>query len=206
MKHETEFSLIRHGQTFWNVEKRIQGQTNTSLSDIGISQAEGWGVSLANHKWDRVLCSDLNRAMHTASIINKRLGTLPLSTDSRLREQDWGNWAGRTLTQLRAEEQGEMERQEAAGWQFTPAGGESRLTLLHRAMDALRDCAGRHPGERILVVTHLGCLKAISDHFTELRTGCAQPVKEPELTGKYILHRLRCDKGLLSDIELNVAL
>jgi probable phosphoglycerate mutase len=202
----TEFGLIRHGLTPWNIERRIQGQTNISLSDTGIAQASDWGTALAAQGWSRIVCSDLNRAMQTATIINKQLGSLPMTTDNRLREQHWGKWEGHQLVQLGEAEQEEMERQKAAGWGFTPAGGESRLCVLHRTLDALRDCAERHPGERILVVTHLGCMKAVADHLTELRTGQPTQVKDPELTGKYHIHHIRCVQGDLSDIELNVPL
>lgn len=206
MTHVTEFGLIRHGQTAWNAEKRIQGQTDTDLSATGIMQADAWGASLAQHGWTRILCSDLKRSMDTAAIINNHLGALPISTDPRLREQDWGNWVGRTVRQLRADERGEVERQEAAGWHFTPTGGESRLALLQRTMDALRDCAARHPDERILVVTHLGCIKAIAAFLAKSQTGQAESPEQPQLPGKYGLHRIRCTEGRFSIIELNGAL
>jgi len=200
--HATDFGLIRHGQTAWNADKRIQGQTDTVLSDKGITQAGAWAISLATMGWTRILCSDLSRAGQTAAVINATLGGLPVTTDPRLREQDWGRWVGRTIAQLRLEEHGEVERQEAAGWHFTPTGGESRIALLHRVREAVIDCADRYPDEKVLVITHLGCIKALMHHLQEK----AFHFDEADLINKYGLHRIRCSGGQLSIIDINGAL
>lgn len=202
MTHTTDFGLIRHGQTVWNADKRIQGQTDTALSETGMEQARKWAASLAHFGWTRILCSDLIRAVQTAAEINRILGGLPVMTDDRLREQDWGQWVGRTIAQLRKDENGEVERQEAAGWNFTPPGGESRTALLNRVQEALNTCATRYPDEQVLVVTHLGCIKAMINHLQEQTFH----LDKAELVTKYGLHRIRCTNGQFSIININGAL
>jgi probable phosphoglycerate mutase len=152
--------LLRHGETSWNVSKKIQGRTETDLSPSGEMQARAWGRALDSRAWDHILCSPMSRAVRTANLVNESLG-LTVTIDERLVEQDWGEWTGRTVAELRRETRGEVERQEARGWRFHPPGGEDRLNLLYRGRAALQDCLQAHPGKNILVVTHLGLIKCL---------------------------------------------
>ena len=158
--NDTLVGLLRHGETTWNSSKRIQGRTDTDLSPTGESQARAWGLTLRSSGWEHILCSPMLRAVRTARLMNESLG-LGMTVDERLVEQDWGEWTGRTVAELRAETRGEVERQERRGWEFHPPGGENRLALLHRGRAALHDCLNAHPGKNILVVTHLGLIKCL---------------------------------------------
>ena len=165
---ETIFSLMRHGRTVWNQDKRIQGQKDTDLAPEGVDQAKAWSRTLAKAVWDRVLTSDLSRARETARLAVGSLG-LPTVEDPRLREQDWGDWVGRTFGDLGLDDMEDVVRRGLVGWEFTPPGGESRLQVLARARAALEQAAREHPGESILVVAHQGVLKCLLYDLLGLR-------------------------------------
>jgi probable phosphoglycerate mutase len=163
-KPATRFGLIRHAETIWNRERRVQGQLDSPLTPAGQQQADQWGRTLKPLPWNGILASDTGRAQATATIINVHLN-LAIETDPRLRELDWGRWTTRTIAQIRAEEPQEMQLQEAAGWEFQPPAGESRRRQLQRSQEALLDAARRRPGGCILVVTHEGVIKSLAHHL-----------------------------------------
>ena len=156
----TRFGLIRHAQTVWNRDKKIQGHSDTPLTPAGEQQAENWGRLLMPFPWDRILASDIGRALTTAERINGKL-KLPLETEPRIREQNWGRWVGKTVQQIRLDAGQELEKQIHAGWDFCPPGGEPRHGVLKRSRAALLDVARRYPGETILVVCHEGVVKSL---------------------------------------------
>jgi probable phosphoglycerate mutase len=160
-KPVTTFGVIRHAETAWNREKRIQGHQDSPLTQEGEMRADRWGLALRAFHWDRILASDTGRAVATASRINAYL-QVPLEVDSRLRELDWGCWTAKTVAQLRQEEGEMLAIQERAGWDFQPPQGESRRSQLARCRQALREAAGRTPGDSILVVTHGGVIKCLA--------------------------------------------
>ena len=140
----TTLLLIRHGETDWNAEGRLQGHTDRPLNDFGRRQAGALAERLAGDGITAVYSSDLSRALETAEILAARL-ELPVVTDPDLRERNWGNWEGLTGT--------ERDRVEYVG-EATDAHGE-------RVLRAVRRIAEQHPGERVVVVTHGGSLRRI---------------------------------------------
>ena len=156
----TRFGLLRHAMTEWNRERRIQGQTDTPLSPLGERQAGQWGHLLKAYPWNRILVSDARRAVETAAIINESL-EVPMDFDPRLREQDWGEWTGKTIAQLKQEDPLLLSEQEKAGWNFCPPGGEDRLTVRDRSREAIVGACEKWGGERILIVTHEGVIKCL---------------------------------------------
>jgi broad specificity phosphatase PhoE len=188
----TLFGLIRHASTRWNEARRIQGQEDSPLSPAGQQAAEEWGSRLREIEWHRILCSDLGRAVATAERIN-RVPRLPVRTDARLREQDWGRWTGLTLTELKKNHKSELREQEGRGWLFTPPDGESRRQVLERAIAALEDAHRRWRGESILVVCHEGVLKCLLYHLLQRQFLPA----EPQVINSAHLHLLeQTEKGL----------
>ena len=185
----TRFGLIRHAQTVWNREKRIQGHSDSPLTPEGELQAFRWGKILGQFPWNRLLASDTGRALATAEIINAYL-KIPLSIDSRLREQDWGYWVGKTIAQIKVEHPLELAEQISAGWDFRPPGGEDRKSVFARSRGALQEAFDRWPGENILVVTHEGVIKSLVYH---LRGRKFLPT-EPPLLKSCRLHRLVHDR------------
>ena len=154
----TLFALLRHAETEWNREKRIQGQQDAPLTSYGRQQAQRWGLALARYELDHMITSDLGRASLTGKLINLNLD-LPCSEEPRLREQDWGRWAGLNFCDLLKVK--ELRAQERMGWYFRPFEGESRLEVLERSRQALVDAASRFKGKRVLVVTHGGVIKCL---------------------------------------------
>lgn len=179
----TRYLTMRHASTAWNEEQRIQGQRDVPLSPSGLSMARGWAEALRAHDFQAVLGSDLRRCVETAEIVAWGRDA-PRMADVRLREQDWGEWAGLTLSQLTTRE--EFEEQARRGWDFRPPGGESRREVLVRALSALNDAALRWPCRSILVVTHQGVIRCLVYY---LRGHSMQP-GDPLLGKDYRLHLL----------------
>ncbi len=157
---ENIFGLIRHAQTIGNVEKRIQGQNDTPLTAKGVNQAKRWGRQLKLFNWDRIIVSNADRALRTAALINATLN-IPLGEDAQLSEQDWGEWTGKTLAQIKKEVPQIWGEQENAGWEFCPPGGENRNSVWERSHKALKEAVGKWPGRKILVITHEGVIKSL---------------------------------------------
>lgn len=156
----TQFALLRHEKTQWNQDKRIQGQSNSPLTPEGRIRAKEWGYLLKAQWWNRIITSDLGRALETAVLVNLSL-QIPLIHDARLREQNWGQWTGKTLEQLKEEDPLLLAHQESAGWDFCPPGGEDRNMVWERSQAALKAATTKWPGEKILVVTHEGVIRCL---------------------------------------------
>ena len=194
----TRFGLVRHAQTRWNVDKRIQGQQDSPLTANGIRQARQWGDDLSAFSWDVCICSDLGRARETAGHINASLN-LSLATDARLREQDWGDWTGSTIAGLTKNHPEELAKQVTRGWAFCPPGGEDRLAVLKRGQAALEDMAARYMGASILVVSHEGLIKCLLYRCLNRKF---IPTEKPVLRA-YHLHWITCDRNGLAIEKLN---
>lgn len=153
----TQLLLVRHGETDWNAEGRLQGHTDRPLSDFGQRQAARLADELAAEEFDAIYASDLARARETAEIAAERL-LLPVVLDPDLREKDWGTWEGLTS----------MER---VGVELV---GESTEDHTKRMLRALGRIAGKHPHGRVLVVTHGGSMRRVQAEVL----GFAMPVVE----------------------------
>ena len=193
-KEITRFGLVRHAETIWNREKRIQGQSDSALTDKGQKDADNWGRRLSRFSWDCILMSDSGRAVETAAIINSHLQA-PVESDPRLREQDWGRWTGRIITQIETEVSDMLPEKQMRGWKFCPPGGEGRLSVWHRSHRALTDAANRWRGNTILIVTHEGVIKSLIYHLS----GRHFLPDEPALLKSYNLHWL-----IFSNNELRI--
>ena len=136
--------LVRHGETDWNAEGRLQGHTDRPLNDYGRRQAQALAEELAGEHVDAIYASDLSRARETAEIVAARLG-LPVVLDPDLREKDWGTWEG-----LTSEERLTVE-----------LAGESTEAHRARVMRAVERIVEAHAGGRVVVVTHGGSLRRI---------------------------------------------
>jgi len=194
----TRFGLMRHAQTVWNREKKIQGHCDSPLTADGKKQALGGGQILAQFAWDRILASDAGRALATAEIINTVL-KISLTIDSRLKEQDWGQWEGKTVRQIEAEAPQVLDAQVKAGWDFCPPGGESRRSVLKRSQQVLQEAAERYPGQKLLVVIHEGVVKSLIYHLCGRRFLPG----EPAILKSYQLHRLVHDSNGLQIEAIN---
>lgn len=195
----TRLALIRHAQTEWNVAGRIQGQEDSPLTPQGLDAARAWAGTLAGFGFSALYSSPLGRAMHTARLVGGALGLSPAPLPE-LREQSFGEWTGRTVSDLRV--QGVLAPQEALGWAFAPPGGEDRRTVLERAWNCLLALAERHEGQSVLAVTHEGVLRAV---LYALKGRDYLP-HEPKILAPRALHILRAGDGCLRVDVLNLPL
>ena len=194
----TRFGLIRHAETLWNQESRIQGHQDSPLTDRGKKDADGWGRQLRRISWDRIVGSDLGRAVETAAIINRHL-QIPFETDDRLREQDWGEWTAEPIAKITSEALPKLAEAKRAGWQFCPPAGEDRLCVWARSRSALMDAAKRRPGETILIVTHEGVIKSLIYRLSNRSFSAG----EPALLEPRRLHWLTASRSELQIQQLN---
>ncbi len=153
MKKVTELILIRHGETEWNRERRMQGQTNTPLSDLGRAQAAAVGQRLASHPFAALYSSDLQRAWDTAAAIAQASGRKIIS-EPRLRERTFGILEGFTHAEMLQRHPAEHARFELREPDYAVPGGESPRQFFQRSLGCLEEIAAAHAGERVVVVTH----------------------------------------------------
>ncbi|MHA7837947.1 MAG: histidine phosphatase family protein [bacterium] len=159
----TDLLLVRHGQTPWNAAGRWQGHGDPGLSPLGVEQARELAVAMRREPgsgWSAVLASDLRRATETARIVADRLD-LPLEVDARLRELDVGAWTGLTRAEIEAFDRERLLAFESGEPTVRAGGGESRLEIRRRSRDLMRDVSKRFGGCRLIVVTHLGVIRAL---------------------------------------------
>lgn len=156
----TRVVAIRHGETAWNVDTRIQGQLDIELNDTGRDQARRLARVLAAEDLQAVYSSDLQRALQTARVLAERAG-VPLQADASLRERGFGAFEGLTWSEIeqRHPEESRRWRQREAG--FAPPGGETLAAFYARAVEAIAAIAARHRGQHIALVTHGGVLDAL---------------------------------------------
>ncbi len=145
----TRIIAIRHGETAWNVDTRIQGQLDIPLNDTGRWQAERLARALAAREAiDVVYTSDLLRAWETARPVAAATGA-PLHTDEGLRERGFGSFQGKTFTEIEAAMPDEARRWRQRDPFWAPPGGESLTAMRRRVIETLHALASRHVGEQI---------------------------------------------------------
>lgn len=197
---QTLIALLRHGKTIWNEEGRIQGRRNSPLSDIGAKQVHEWGEFIGQFTIDHIIASDLGRVKETVAIVQQYCNPVSVEWTESLREQSWGDWEGRSFSELKKEQSEELIAQIRAGWDFRPPGGESRTEVLQRAMPVIQNLIQQHPGKRILVVSHEGIVKSLIYHLA----GRAFLPEEKKLLQKRQLHLLVGTKSTIDLGPLNV--
>lgn len=156
--------LIRHGQTDWNAEYRLQGQADTALNATGRLQASGNGRHLAGliarpSAFDFV-ASPMHRTRQTMELLRAAMGLEPgaYRTDARLVEMHFGDWQGHTFTELEAVDPGCFARRQSDKWNFVPPGegAESYAALTARVRPWLEEIRGD-----TVCVTHGGVMRAV---------------------------------------------
>lgn len=165
----TRVVLIRHGETDWNRDRRIQGQTDTPLSALGRRQALAIGQRLKRERFTAIYASDLQRAWDTAQAIGQatlaeRSDAPQPVADRRLREMDFGEWEGKTSAEIAASHPEAHARSKHRDADFRIPGGESFRDLYERTVDAVTSLVDAHPGGTLCVVAHGGILDMMYRH------------------------------------------
>ncbi|GAA4477696.1 histidine phosphatase family protein [Rhodococcus olei] len=146
----TFLALVRHGETEWNAERRLQGSSDIPLNDTGRAQAARAGARLAAHRWDVLVSSPLSRAGETADIIGTHLDLARSATYPGLTERHFG--AAEGVTDYEA-------------WDLWPDGNypglEPRDAMARRGLAALDELADRHPDSAVVAVSHGGLIRSV---------------------------------------------
>ena len=167
MVEPTRIIAIRHGETAWNVDTRIQGQLDIALNAKGRWQAERLAAVLRSESIRAIYASDLARAWETAQYLSHTKG-LPVIKETGLRERDFGEFEGKTFAEIE-----ELLPEQSLRWRrrdpdFYPAGGESLVALRTRVLNATERLAAQHPGEQIALVGHGGVMDVLYRAATRL--------------------------------------
>lgn len=156
----TRIIAIRHGETAWNVDTRLQGHLDIALNAKGLWQAEQAARALEGEPIAAIYASDLLRAWHTARAIAQTTGA-PLMASQNLRERCFGSFEGKTYAELESHwpEEARHWRARVPGW--APPGGESLLALRERISATVGALAQQHMGGQIALVAHGGVLDVL---------------------------------------------
>jgi broad specificity phosphatase PhoE len=157
---QTRFTLIRHGQTSWNLNGRWQGHAAIPLDEVGHQQAQALAEYLKSWDVDRIYSSDLGRCVSTAKYIAQAL-EMDFAQDARLREIDVGDWQGLTQAEVEAWDSERFAQVMANPFNVKRPGGESFNDHSARVTPAIMDYLKNHAGEHLLIVTHGGSVHAI---------------------------------------------
>ena len=164
----TELIVVRHGETHWNVEGRIQGYSADSrLTERGVAQAKALGARLSTESIEALFSSDLGRTRETAQPVVDATG-LAAEFDAALRERNYGVFEGRTYSEIEREFPEAWARFASRDPHFAAPGGESSAQFQERVVAAFESVASRAGGRRVAVVTHGGVLGALYRHAMKL--------------------------------------
>lgn len=160
----TRFYLIRHGQTFWNQENRMQGQHETDLTPLGEMQAVALGKRLKDVTFDKVYSSPLRRCVKTTQLI---LGgrKIPVTYDDALKEILMGDWQGILIDELKEKFPEETDLFWNHPEKYQRPTCETYEEVRKRAGKFMEETAAKNPGKNILVVTHGALLKTLYTYF-----------------------------------------
>lgn len=148
---ETIIGLLRHGQTDWNIDFRLQGTTDIPLNETGLAQAHEVGGHIRQADWDGIACSPLSRAVDTAEIVAERTGLALVGVEPLLLERAFGVGEGLTYEQWREQFHDLKEI----------PGGESLVELADRCWLLLDHLAASYRGKRILTVSHGALIRKV---------------------------------------------
>lgn len=168
--------LVRHGETVWNAERRLQGHADAPLSPRGIEQVQHTAKFFAGGRPPGlVVSSDLSRARHTAEL----LGFSGFVTDERLREMDLGDWTGRWIEDIEASDRGAYRDWRLGS--YTPPRGERWGPFRERVSAALSEAIDRSDSD-VVVVAHEGVVRAACDVLVGLTPSVLSPIAPAAIT------------------------
>jgi probable phosphoglycerate mutase len=157
----TRICLVRHGETEWNAERRIQGQIDIGLNETGLRQAVAAGRWLKSAGIMALYSSDLKRAWTTAQSIGAQLGLVPTPVPE-MRERRYGVFEGLTYDEAKANHPAGYAAFEGRNADYDFENGESLHAMFERVTGKLMELAALHPGETIAIVLHGGVLDIIN--------------------------------------------
>lgn len=171
----TVVGLLRHGQTDWNIDLRLQGTTDIPLNQIGIEQITR-AAALLDRDWDVILSSPLSRAKDSAQIVARELGGISVAIEPKLLERSFGIGEGMTYAQW---------QEQFADLDHIP-GAESKAQIEERAADLLDHLVSEYSGLKVLTVSHGALIRFV---LSEITNGAVPPKGERLLNAS--LHMIR---------------
>ena len=160
----TRVLLVRHGATVLTAEDRFAGSSDIPLSEIGEHQALRLAERLSRLEIAAVYASPMKRTVHTAELLAAPHRLVVEKVDG-IREIDHGRWELKTRAEVEKEFREEYEAWEADPFTFAPADGESGLSVLARALPAVRAIVQRRPNQTVLVVSHKATIRLLIGSF-----------------------------------------
>jgi len=157
----TRICLVRHGETAWNTERRIQGHIDIGLNETGLRQAALAGRWLRDAGIAAIYGSDLTRAWVTAQTIAAALGLVPVVVPE-MRERCYGIFEGLTYAEAKARYPEAYVAFETRNPDYAYENGESLKGLFARVTGRLKEIAAAHPGQNVVVVSHGGVLDIVN--------------------------------------------
>lgn len=161
MNRVTKIILTRHGETLWNIEKRVQGSLDSALSEKGLAQAKRLAARLRGEGINRLYASDAPRAIATAEAIRAESQLDPVITSPLLREFAFGEWEGKVWADLRAANPEIFSLWDTEPHRVQVPGGETMQAVSDRAWRFLDQIRAKHQGETVCLVTHGLTLKLL---------------------------------------------
>lgn len=169
--NKTVIYLVRHGQTEWNVEHRLQGHQDSPLTELGIKQAEWLGESIQNEQIDMIYSSSSLRARRTAEII-RGIRDIDIIDSHELKEIHLGIWEGKAMAEVKELDPEQFDHFWNDPDKFKVQGSETFQEVSDRAINKLRQIISENQGKSVLIVTHTVVVKLIMAYFEE------RPMKE----------------------------
>ena len=163
----TRLCIVRHGETAWNAEHRVQGQLDVPLNAIGLAQARAAAQILAREKFDALYSSDLSRAKQTAQPV-ANLFSMAIMVEKNLRERHYGIFERLTYAEVKLRYPEDYARFAARDPDYAFRTGESLRDFSTRSIAVISQLAARHQGANILVFTHGGVLDKLYRFVTGL--------------------------------------
>jgi probable phosphoglycerate mutase len=163
----TRLCMVRHGETAWNAEHRVQGQLDVPLNAIGKAQALAASKVLAREQFDAIYSSDLSRARQTAEPAANFL-SLKVNIEKDLRERHYGIFERLTYAEVKVRYPEDYARFEARDPEYAFRTGESLKDFSARSISIISRIAATHPGKSVLVFTHGGVLDKLYRFITGL--------------------------------------
>ncbi len=180
--------LARHGETAWNVEKRIQGQLDSELTDVGITQAYELADNAAKFNVSKIYCSRLDRAKKTASISAQHLN-VPIEVIDGIEERHFGLWQGAQFDSLSREPHFYEIFEQVTD--HKPPEGETAQQACSRFLRSIKSLVSSHPNEQLLVISHGDIMRcflnsliqnSFGDAYQQFKNGCITPLNYCHLT------------------------
>lgn len=166
-----KLSVVRHGETDWNIQHRMMGQLDIGLNANGIAQAAAVAARLAGKHYDVIVSSDLQRAVDTARAIANEHREAAFVTDARFRERNIGIFQGLTRTQTAAMYPELIKEVQEDPWNAKIPEAETRMEMAARVREGLLDLRRQYGGQSVLLVTHGGVFQRLTEYLNEI--GCA---------------------------------